>query len=77
MLQQTRTLLAMIVIGLALFNLLFSNLNLFPFLLIAVAALMLVVGIIEFQKKKIAFGIVLIIITAFLIFVAIQGFLIG
>lgn len=77
MLQQIRTVLAMLVIALALFNFMMSSINLFPFLLLTVAALMLVLGIIEFQKKKMAFGIILVVITAFLIFVAIQGFLIG
>jgi uncharacterized membrane protein YccC len=77
MLQQTRTVLAMIVIVLALFNLIMSNLNIFPYILIAVAALMLVVGIIEFQKKKLALGIISVLVSAFLIFIAIQGFFIG
>jgi len=77
MLQQTRTVLAILVIVLALFNLMISSINIFPFILIAVGALMLVLGIIEFQKKKIAFGFVFVLITAFLIFVAIQGFFVG
>jgi FtsH-binding integral membrane protein len=77
MLKQARTILAMIVIVLSLFSLLTNNMDIFPFTLIVVAVLMLVVGIIEFQKKKMWIGIACILVFAFLIFIAIQGFVVG
>ncbi|WP_164215796.1 DUF3953 domain-containing protein [Virgibacillus sp. YIM 98842] len=77
MLKQARTVLAMIVIVLSLFSLLTNNMNVFPFTLLAVSLLMLVIGIMAFQEKKTWLGVASLLVFLFLLFVVIQGFIIG
>lgn len=77
MLQQARTVLAMVVIVLSLFSLLSGNMNVFPFTLLAVSLLMLVIGIMEFQKRRIWLGAACVFLFVFLLFIVIQGFIIG
>lgn len=77
MLKQARTVLAMIVIVLSLFSLLTNNMNVFPFTLLAVSLLMLVIGIMAFQEKKTWLGVASVLVFLFLLFVVIQGFIIG
>ncbi|GAB3794397.1 hypothetical protein [Virgibacillus kimchii] len=77
MLKQARMVLAMVVIVLSLISLLTNNMNIFPFTLLAVSLLMLVLGIIEFQKGKTWLGIACVVIFVFLVFVVIQGFIIN
>ncbi|MEY8752974.1 DUF3953 domain-containing protein [Peribacillus frigoritolerans] len=73
-----RVTLAIIVIALSAYQLITGNFELMPYSMLFLGATMLVTGLVELQKDRKRFwGYMSIVISLFLFFVSIQGFLIN
>ena len=76
MLKISRIILSIIVIGIGISLFLNPNSNIAPYMMLALGALTLLTGIDELQKDKKAFwGYMNIIISLFLFFISVQGFI--
>jgi hypothetical protein len=77
-LKIVRVTLAIIVIALSAYQLITGNFELMPYSMLFLGATMLVTGLVELQKDRKRFwGYMSIVISLFLFFVSIQGFLIN
>jgi hypothetical protein len=77
-LKIVRVTLAIIVIALSAYQLITGNFVLMPYSMLFLGATMLVTGLVELQKDRKRFwGYMSIVISLFLFFVSIQGFLIN
>ncbi|MES1042838.1 DUF3953 domain-containing protein [Peribacillus simplex] len=73
-----RVTLAIIVIALSAYQLITGNFELMPYSMLFLGATMLVTGLVELQKDRKRFwGYMSIVVSLFLFFVSIQGFLIN
>ncbi|MEC0274425.1 DUF3953 domain-containing protein [Peribacillus frigoritolerans] len=73
-----RVTLAIIVIALSAYQLITENFELMPYSMLFFGATMLVTGLVELQKDRKRFwGYMSIVVSLFLFFVSIQGFLIN
>ncbi|MFE4814435.1 DUF3953 domain-containing protein [Peribacillus simplex] len=73
-----RVTLAIIVIALSAYQLITENFELMPYSMLFLGATMLVTGLVELQKDRKRFGgYMSIVVSLFLFFVSIQGFLIN
>ncbi|MFC0210988.1 DUF3953 domain-containing protein [Paenibacillus chartarius] len=76
MLNISKVILAIIVIGLSSYLLITKNFELMPYLMLFLAIFMLVTGLIECQRnRKGIWGYLSILVSLFILFVSIQGFL--
>jgi hypothetical protein len=76
-LKISRIILSVIVVLISGYILITQNFDLNPLMGLFIAGLLLVVGISEFQKEQKLYGYLLIIVTLFVLFVSIQGFLLS
>ncbi|MET1180795.1 MULTISPECIES: DUF3953 domain-containing protein [Bacillales] len=73
-----RIILAIIVLALSAYQLITENFELMPYSMLFLGALMLVTGLAELQKDRKGFwGYMSMVVSAFLFFVSIQGFLLN
>ena len=73
-----RIILAIIVIALSSYSLISKNFELMPFMMLFLGAFMLVTGLSELQKDRKRFeGYMFFIVSLFIFFVSIQGFLLN
>lgn len=73
-----RIILGIIVIALSSYSLISRNFELMPFMMLFLGAFMLVTGLSEIQKDRKRFeGYMFIIVSLFIFFVSIQGFLLN
>ncbi|EPD52113.1 DUF3953 domain-containing protein [Paenisporosarcina sp. FSL H8-0542] len=73
-----RIILGIIVIALSSYSLISRNFELMPFMMLFLGAFMLVTGLFELQKDRKRFeGYMFIIVSLFIFFVSIQGFLLN
>ncbi|MGE6613710.1 DUF3953 domain-containing protein [Peribacillus sp. NPDC076916] len=73
-----RIILAIFVLALSAYQLITENFELMPYSMLFLGALMLVIGLAELQKDRKGFGgYMSMVVSAFLFFVSIQGFLLN
>ncbi|MBT2719226.1 DUF3953 domain-containing protein [Bacillus sp. ISL-57] len=73
-----RVILAIIVLALSAYQIITQNFELMPYSMLFLGAIMLVTGLVELQKDRKRFwGYMSIVVSLFLFFVSIQGFLIN
>ncbi|WP_198510257.1 DUF3953 domain-containing protein [Bacillus solitudinis] len=77
MLKIIRLLLQIVVLILASYSLLTKNFEFLPLTMFFVASLSFIVGLIELQRKKKINGYLMIIVSLFVFFVSIQGFILN
>ncbi|SIS06955.1 Protein of unknown function [Peribacillus simplex] len=69
-----KLILAMIVLAVSVYQLITGNFELMPYSMLFLGALMLVTGLVEFQKDRKGGFIGCLVVSLFLFFVSIQGF---
>jgi len=75
MLKISKVIIAIIVIGFSSYLLITKNFELMPYLMLFLAILMLVTGLIEYQRNRKGFwGYLSILVSLFILFVSIRGF---
>jgi|1186.fasta_scaffold67286_3 hypothetical protein len=71
-----RIVLSLTTITLAIYGLITSNFEFMPYMMLSLGALMLFIGIVEIRRQRKAYwGYISIIVSLFVVYVAIQGFL--
>lgn len=77
MLMFLRILFSIIIVAVAGYGIISNNFDFQPFMILALALNILVMGLQEFQQNKKKQGWLLMIISAFSLFVSIQGFILN
>ena len=71
-----RIVLSLTTITLAIYVLITSNFEFMPYMMLSLGALMLFIGIVEIRRQRKAYwGYISIVVSLFVVYVAIQGFL--
>jgi hypothetical protein len=71
-----RIVLSLTTITLAIYGLITSNFEFMPYMMLSLGALMLFIGIVEIRRQRKAYwGYISIVVSLFVVYVAIQGFL--
>ena len=71
-----RIVLSLTTIILAIYGLITSNFEFMPYMMLSLGALMLFIGIVEIRRQRKAYwGYISIVVSLFVVYVAIQGFL--
>ncbi|MDR4924814.1 DUF3953 domain-containing protein [Peribacillus simplex] len=72
-----KLILAMIVLAVSVYQLITGNFDLMPYSMLFLGALMLVTGLVELQKDRKGGFLGCVVVSLFLFFVSIQGFLLN